>query len=355
MKMSRVLLDTPVLLILLSIVQSANAGVEFVSLHSFSANGSNGVLPRAGLTLANDENFYGTTKGIRMNGSGRRIRPTIFKMSPAGSITTLAWFDEPHTNSSGTQMIQDESLNSPLTVGSDGNLYGISDTGGKVGYGRIFKMTLDGEVATLHSFQGYFGTNGWGQTGGLIEGPDSWLYGTASSGGIKERTDNVGMGTIYKISMNGELRTLHFFRGTNGEFPVCPLALGKDGCFYGTTPYGGPAYTNGPPEHGNGTIFKINRNGVLTTLFAFGGTNGARPYGGVVQASDGNYYGTTTAGGKYGLGTVFRITPKGDFSSLCSFDGKNGAVPLAGLIQAVDGYLYGTTRSGGIGFNGAPA
>lgn len=342
-------------MILISIVQSANAGVEFVSLHSFSAIGSNGILPHAGLTLANDGNFYGTTKGIRMNGSGRRIRPTIFKMSPSGSITTLAWFDEPHTNSSGTQMIQDESLNSPLTVGSDGNLYGISDTGGKVGYGRIFKMTLGGDVATLHSFEGYFGTNGWGQTGGLIEGPDSCFFGTASSGGIKERTDNVGMGTIYKISTNGELRTLFSFRGTNGEFPVCPLVLGKDGCFYGTTPYGGPAYTNGPPEHGNGTIFKFTTTGVLTTLFAFGGTNGARPYGGVVQAGDGNYYGTTTAGGKYGLGTVFRISPEGDFSSLCSFDGKNGAVPLAGLIQAGDGYFYGTTRSGGVGFNGTPA
>jgi len=270
-------------------------------------------------------------------------------MSPSGSVTTLTWFDEPNTNSSGIQMIRDESLTSELLLGRDGVLHGVTEMGGTLGYGRVFEMTLGGVVTTLHSFEGYYGTNGWGPAGGLSEGADGWFYGTAYNGGIKERTDNVGMGTIYKVSTNGELRTLFYFKGTNGEFPACNLVFGNDGSFYGTTPYGGPAYTNGPHEHAFGTIFKITTNGLLTTLLAFNGTNGAHPYSGLTQSKDGNFYGTTRTGGKYGVGTVFRITPNGDFSSLWSFNGTNGIVP-SGLIQAVDGNLYGTTRSGGSGY-----
>jgi len=327
------------------------AEVEFVSLHSFSVEGSNGILPRAGLTLANDGNLYGTTGGIRMNGGGRRIQPTVFKMSPTGVVTTLAWFDDPDNYPQG-KVMRDEDLTSELLVGRDGDLFGVADRGGKLGYGRIFKMALDGNITTLHGFEGYYGTNGWGQTGGLIEGADGWFYGTASGGGIKERSDNVGMGTIYKVGTNGELKTLFYFKGTNGEFPVCRLTLGNDGCFYGTAPYGGPAYTNGPHEHGQGTIFKITTNGQFTTLFAFDGTNGARPYGGLTQCRDGSFYGTTTGGGKHGYGTAFRITSAGRFESLCSFTGKNGAHPRATLLLATDGFLYGTTQSGGESFDG---
>jgi uncharacterized repeat protein (TIGR03803 family) len=305
-----------------------------------------------------------------MNGAGRRIKPTIFKMTPNGVFATLAYFDGTNVDRTGPgPWHSDESLTSGLVQARDGDLYGVAELGGRNGYGRVFKMTPARVVATLHSFEGYFGTDGWGPQSGLVEGNDGWFYGTASCGGVKERTDNSGMGSVYKVIADGTLRTLFRFTGTNGEFPAARLLLGKDGNFYGTTPHGGPLYAKGPPEHGFGTIFKITKKGVLTTLFAFNGTNGAQPYAGLELGSDGNFYGTTKFGGaefktsEPGIeplalrtfGTVFRISPGGTFTSMFSFNGTNGARPSGTLVQGKDGNFYGTTELGGQGYTGPRA
>ena len=196
-----------------------------------------------------------------------------------------------------------------------------------------------GTLTTLNSFEWHHGTNnGWGPASGLVEGGDGWLYGTAFTGGVESRGGNAGMGTVYKVSPNGQLKTLHYFTGTNGELPAAPLVLARDGCLYGTTPYGGLPYANGPPENGYGTLYKITTNGVFTSLFSFSGTNGACPYSGLIQTSDGSFYGTTRMGGM-GCGTVFRFKPAGVFTSLFSFTGANGAWPTARLVQGSDGYL----------------
>jgi uncharacterized repeat protein (TIGR03803 family) len=153
---------------------------------------------------------------------------------------------------------------------------------------------------------------------------------------------------------------LFSFNNTGGGWPYAGLLQGTDGNFYGTTVIGG-VYFNNCGGGGCGAVFKITPNGTLTTLYSFcagggGCTDGATPYGGLVEGTDGDFYGTTEAGGpnpyacggEYGCGTVFKITPSGKLTTLHSFGGKDGSFPYGGLIQGADRKFYGTTSSGGI-------
>ncbi len=98
---------------------------------------------------------------------------------------------------------------------------------------------------------------------------------------------------------------------------------------------------------GYGTVFQISTNGNLAMLADFKGTNGANPYGGLFQESDGSFYGTTFSGGTNGLGTVFRLAPDGSVTTLHHFAGADGANPSGSLVPGADGSLYGTTFAGG--------
>jgi uncharacterized repeat protein (TIGR03803 family) len=138
---------------------------------------------------------------------------------------------------------------------------------------------------------------------------------------------------------------LHSFSGSPGEGanPVAGMVQGSDGNFYGTTGLGG--------EHYLGTAFKIDSAGNLTTLHSFSGSagEGADPLGGLVQAGDGNFYGTTSLGGAHYLGTIFKITPAGSLTTLYSLSGSpgEGASSFSALVQGSDGNFYGTTPLGG--------
>jgi uncharacterized repeat protein (TIGR03803 family) len=155
------------------------------------------------------------------------------------------------------------------------------------------------------------------------------------------------------------LTTLYQFGGfpTDGLVPYAGLVQGSDGNFYGTTVWGG---TNDTENGGDGTVFKITPQGTLSTLWQFGANrnDGASPYAKVVQGSDGNFYGTTVHGGDtnlgfgYGDGTVFKITPQGTLTTLWQFNGTNGTSPYAELVQGTDGYFYGTTQQGGTNYFG---
>jgi uncharacterized repeat protein (TIGR03803 family) len=118
------------------------------------------------------------------------------------------------------------------------------------------------------------------------------------------------------------------------------VVQGTSGNFYGTTAYGGGIGCSG----GCGTVFKITPSGVLTTLHSFDKTDGANPSAGLVQGTDGNFYGTTEYGGTGDGGTIFKITPAGILTTLHSFSDEGS--PYAGLIQSTDGSFYGTTESG---------
>jgi uncharacterized repeat protein (TIGR03803 family) len=205
----------------------------------------------------------------------------------------------------------------------------------------VWLATVIAQAQTFNTLINFDGTNGANPAlMSLVQGSDGQLYGTTSMGGANNS------GTIFRITPTGKLTTLYSFctqtNCTDGANPNAALVLATNGNFYGTTPTGG--------ANSNGTIFKITSSGVLSTLYSFCAiancTDGANPSAGLVQATDGNFYGTTGSGGAGGLGTVFRITPGGNLTLLHSFAGSDGANPSAGLIQATDGDLYGTTFYG---------
>lgn len=206
----------------------------------------------------------------------------------------------------------------------------------------------------LHSFSGPDG----GSPTGLIQTADGTFYGAAALGGDVIACDPDGCGTLYKTDSAGHFTVLHVFHATDGYHPS-GLVKGLDGNFYGTTESGGQ-----PSGGGAGTIFRIDAAGNFTVLYAFVGgfacCDGAGPNAHLIQAKDGNFYGTTGGGGRFrdidhqgGFGTVFQLNPvSGAVTILHSFnitDG-NGIFPNGPLIQASDGFLYGTTREGATAF-----
>ncbi len=294
------------------------SGSMLTTLHSFV--NSDGAYPYGGVIQGADGNLYGTTAQGGASDSG-----TIFKIDTNGTtFTTLHNF----AGSDGAKPY------GGLIQGTDGSLYGTTIEGGANNYGTIFKIDTNGStLTTLHSFAG---SDGWGPYAGLIQGTDGNLYGMTIQGGLQT------LGTIFKIDTSATtFTTLHDFAYNDGAYPWAGLMQGTDGNLYGTTTVGGTS--------GLGTIFKIDTNGaMLTTLHSFVGSDGAGPYGGLIQATDGNLYGTTTGYGTSSYGTVFKIDTGGTtLTTLHSFVNSDGAFPLAGLVQATDGDLYGTTRYGG--------
>jgi uncharacterized repeat protein (TIGR03803 family) len=294
----------------------ASSAQTLNTLHSFA--GTDGAAPYAGLVQATDGNFYGTTWAGGPSNDG-----TVFKITLGGTYTTLHSFAG--TDGSGPE---------GLIQGTDGNLYGTTMLGGANNDGTVFKITLGGTLTTLHSFAG---TDGIWPEAGLVQATDGNFYGTTAYGGVY---GGIGNGTVFKITPAGTLTTLHSFNVGDGSVPVAGLLQGTDGNLYGTTYDGG---VNAP----DGTVFRITLGGTLTTLHSFAGTDGSNPWAGLMQAANGNLYGTTSQGGAYSDGTVFKITPGGTLTTLHSFAGSDGSVPIAGLMQATDGNFYGSTTQGG--------
>ena len=180
----------------------------------------------------------------------------------------------------------------------------------------------------------FSGSDGSDPEGALLQASDGNIYGTTSHGGAN------GKGTVFKITLAGALSTLHSFSGIiDGASPKVGLIQGSDGNFYGTTPLGGSS--------GSGTVFRITPAGTLTTLHSFSGSDGDYPDGELIQGSDGNFYGGTFFGG-----TLFKITPAGSLTTFHTFSGSDGSDPEGALLQASDGNFYGTTVTGGTNNDG---
>jgi uncharacterized repeat protein (TIGR03803 family) len=241
----------------------------------------------------------------------------------------------------------------PLVQATNGDLYGTTDAGGAHGYGTIFKISPSGTLTTLYSFCSQSGcTGGRNPQSGLVQATDGNFYGTTSEGGASSSCPifPFGCGTVFKITASGTLTTLYSFCSqsgcADGRFPEAGLVQATDGNFYGTTYYGGASSC--PLPGGCGTVFQITPSGTLTTLHSFDYyDDGANPAAGLVQAANGNLYGTTVNGGTSAVGTIFKITPSGTLTTLDSFDGTDGKFTGAGLVQATDGNFYGTTPEGG--------
>ena len=330
---------------------TANGGTVFqmtpsgtvTVLHPFRG-GTDGASPRASLIQGTDGNFYGTTSA-----GGTADNGTVFRMTPNGSVTVL----------SGSAFAGVEAGRNPeaaLIQATDGNFYGTTYTGtaylyGPVGYmpceihfmcGTVFQMTPSGAVTWLPFLgQGFAdGTFGNHLTAALIQATDGQLYGTASAGG-----GDVTDGTIFRTTPDGHggfvREVLHRFNGgADGAFPLAALIQATDGNFYGTTALGG--------TFNDGTVFQMTPSGAVAILHTFTGNDGACPLAALIQTPGGNFYGTTSSGGTSNAGTIFQMTPSGSVTVLHAFTGgTDGAVPRGPLIQGTDGNLYGTTSAGG--------
>ncbi|HEV2424764.1 MAG TPA: choice-of-anchor tandem repeat GloVer-containing protein [Terriglobia bacterium] len=252
--------------------------------------GSTNAYPQGALVRATDGNFYGTTQGSGSNYG------TVFRMTPSGTTTTLYAFDY----TTGAYPM------TGLLVASNGSLYGMTNQGGMDGpncyggCGTIFKVTPSGVFTLLHSFDGADGANPY--TSSLIEGVDGNVYGTIPSGG------SIGFGTVFKMSLDGTTFTTFYnfciFDCADGDAPFAGLIQGADGSFYGETAQGGAI----GGAIGDGTIFSITPAGALTTLHVFDLTDGGQPAASLVQSTNGTFYGTTSEGGVYNYGTVFSLS-----------------------------------------------
>ena len=304
------------------------------NLHVFSG-ASDGAWPQAGLVQTANGSFYGTTYGRGAHGWG-----TVFWISPAGDFKTFASFDSSH-GWTEARLIQ----------GSDGNFYTMGNQYLGSGFGTVVRVAPDGAPAVLVPFDG---VNGYTAYDGnpLLQGADGNIYGATELGGpaFTGKYYNPGYGTLFKITPEGKFTSLFRFNGANG-FYATALVQGADGSLYGTTSQGGLGFVDNPQwggSGGHGTIFKLTLNGVFTTLALFDGANGERPLS-LMQARDGNFYGATARGGADGgYGTIFRMTADGALTSLFSFNRTNGASPYFDpLLEAADGSFYGTTTAGG--------
>jgi uncharacterized repeat protein (TIGR03803 family) len=296
------------------------------SLHGFSGGINDGALPSADMILGRDGNFYGTTEGNGISGD-----QVIFRASPAGVITVLHTFGS-ITNSSG-QPLDGDFVEGGLVQGSDGTLYGTASGGGPTDSGTIFSITTNGAFTLLYTFSGPDGDT---PEGNLVFGKDGSLYGTTIFGGA---TDD---GTIFQITTNGNFTSLVSLDSTDGS-PNGSLVQGADGNLYGT------AFGN----TGLGTVFQVSTNGAFTVLYPFTGlADGGDPLAGLTFGTDGFLYGTTTSGGTFDTGTVFKIDTSGNLTTLAQFDGTNGSLCEAPLTLGKDGNFYGTATAGGTNENG---
>jgi uncharacterized repeat protein (TIGR03803 family) len=318
MKKSYMLLLTCALLQAAVSVQLARAQALAV-LYNFGSKSGDPLQPSYSGVIAQgrDGDLY-TTSQFGGTGNG-----AAFKVTPNGTVTVLHNFNG--TSDGGFP-------NGGLTLGADGNFYGTTTTGGTC-CGTLFRISPGGTLTVLHNFGG---ADGGGPLAPPILGTDGNFYGTSVG------STEAPHGTVYKLTPAGVFSTIYTFEGTHGSLPEAPLVQGKDGNFYGTT-------ANGGTTPADGVIFKITPAGTLTVLYNFDGAHGVSPIAPLIQASDGNFYGTTFGGGTSNVGTIFRITPAGALTVLHHFNfNPDGGRPNVGLVQAPDGNLYGAAQQGGV-------
>ena len=300
-------------------------------LHSFNG-ATDGSSPIGGLIRDSQGNLFGTASL-----GGHFKVGTVFKVDSTGLFSVLYSF------TGGSDGAQPQAA---LLRDAQGNLYGTTFFGGDLtcnssgGCGTVFKLDSTGKETVLHTFTG--GLDGKFPQAGLIRDAAGNLFGTTTSGGGGGggACGNNGCGTVFEVDSTGNETVLHSFAGGDGATPFAGLLV--DGAeFYGATAGGG--------AFGFGTVFKLDKTGNQTVLYSFaGGSDGASPFGTLIHDSAGNFYGTTDGYGAFALGTVFKLDKTGKETVLHSFTGGADGIFLNGsLVQAPEGNLYGTTESSG--------
>jgi uncharacterized repeat protein (TIGR03803 family) len=292
----------------------SHAGVTFTNIFTF--NGTNGEIPQM-LVPAAYNKFYGFTELGGPNNLGG-----VFSIDYSGVFSNLFFSD---TNLGGVQY---------LTTGFESSCYGLNSRG------QIFEFGPDGTIGNSNLAPSF-----GGELGHFFQDPEGIIYGV-----IEIQPAPPYYGSIFKINItfnNGVLSTLANFNGTNGYIPLS-LLLGADNNFYGITQYGGSNFTSAASGEGDGTIFRVDRNGNLTNIFSFNDSDSLPQT--LVKGADGDLYGGTANGGINNAGTLFRITTNGVLVWSFPLNGTNGADPRS-LIRGNDGNIYGVTHSGGINYD----
>ncbi|HTR24321.1 MAG TPA: choice-of-anchor tandem repeat GloVer-containing protein [Terriglobales bacterium] len=346
------------------------------ALYSFCslANCADGIRPASGVILGADGNLYGTTDLGGANNGLTYLGGTVFRLTSTGKLRTLYSFC---SQLNSYDICLDGAAPNGLVQARDGNLYGTTaqggngdvgnqicnnPDGGQLGCGTIFKIDASGKLTTLYDFCLQLNRGGYCPDGAapqrvLVQARDRNLYGTTPSGGANPCSFSLECGTIFRISRSGTFSRIYSFcpdggSCADGNTPSVLIA-GVDGNLYGIASQAGPL--------GGGSIFQLSPTGKLTTIYGFcNSLQSACPDGSfplsLLQATDGNLYGTTGGGGTgciynsvNGCGTIFRLTTKGVITTLHSFCQNlcdDGYDPYS-LAQGTNGILYGTTEAGG--------
>jgi uncharacterized repeat protein (TIGR03803 family) len=314
-----------------TVFKITTAGVLTV-LHSFKNDSVNDGSVPSGVIQGSDGNFYGVTTYGGATGNG-----TVFKVTPTGTETVVHSF----VNGLGDGF----NPSGNLIQATNGSFYGTAPSGGANSDGAIFEITPTGQESVLYSFNAS-ANDGYSPGSGVIQASDGNLYGTTPGYGPNV---NKSFGAVFKVTLSGQETIVYAFQGlivSDGQLPEAGVFQGGDGNFYGTTSEGGSA---------NGTVYKLTPEGVETVLSNFnaGGSanmNGYSPITSLIQASDGNLYGINNLGGPQNNdGTVFQVTLQGVTTLVYGFGASSGdgVNSQANIIQASDGNFYGTTHSGG--------
>jgi uncharacterized repeat protein (TIGR03803 family) len=341
------------------------SGANFEVVHNFATtDGSN---PESTMTRASIGGFYGTTLSGGAHGGG-----TAFHLDDTGTVTTLHDFafetgapsvldllegpggdlyggtsgggafgtifrletDGTYTVLTGFDQRTPQTPQGGLIDGGDGSLYGATDYAPPIPGASVYSFTLASSQFSVLRF--LTADEGIAIQGSLLKAFEGAFYGMALDGGVNDQ------GTLFRIAPGGDFTLLHQFDAETGD-PTGGFSEGGDGFLYGARGFGS----------GMGEIFKMDSDGVVSTVHAFTGPDGAFPASPPIRASNGNLYGTTQGGGSGPVpwGTLYRIDSVGTFASIHDFGKTDGYAP-GDLLQGSDGNLYGTAVGGGKALNG---
>lgn len=309
-----------------------------------------GAMPEGRLLADTAGNLYGTTTGGGAFGFG-----SIYELKAGGGEKILYSFTGAADGAAPSgKMLRD----------GNGYLIGTAEGGGSFGgncgflngCGTAWILSPTGKLRVLYTFTGE--ADGSSPEGGLLRGANGVFYGTAEYGGstsgpcAAQSVSQFGCGVAFQLDRNGTYTVLHTFTGgSDGQWPVSPLAIDASGNLYGTTLYGGStsAVCTSQENKGCGVVFKVDASGHESVLYAFNGTpDAAWPIeNDVTLDASGNLYGSTIGGGASQFGAVYKVDSAGSESVLYSFTGgSDGALPRSGLVLDAKGNLFGTTTSG---------
>ena len=226
----------------------------------------------------------------------------------------------------------------PVLIGLVGGLLAVTAAQAAPLASNVVGVYHFGTSVTVNDLTGTASANGTGGRGEMLLAGDGNFYVAQSTGGL------AGAGAVMRVSPTGSAVVLHSFKGdtTEAAVPYAGLIQASDGNLYGTSYAGGTKSA--------GTVYRVALDGTYSTVYSFtpDASGGYHPYAGLVQGPDGALYGTTLQGGSAKLGTVFRVALDGTHKELLSFTGAaNGANPEGTLVVGADGALYGTTMTGG--------